>query len=104
MNTVITTEEIWRVLATIPDPEFGLSIVDLGLVYDVKTDGRDIAVAMTLTSPACPAGGMIHDGVQAALSAMAGAGKVSVELVWEPGWTPECLTAAARTHLGWQPE
>jgi metal-sulfur cluster biosynthetic enzyme len=104
MQNLITTEDIWRVLATIPDPEFGLSIVDLGLIYDVTTDGRDVAVAMTLTSPSCPAGGMIHDGVQAALAALPGAAAVRVELVWEPAWTPECLTEAAREHLGWNPE
>jgi metal-sulfur cluster biosynthetic enzyme len=104
MNELITPEEIWRVLATIPDPEFGLSIVDLGLVYEVNTDGRDVSIAMTLTSPACPAGAMIHDGVHAALSALPGVGNVRVELVWDPGWTPELLTPAAREHLGWRPE
>jgi len=100
----ITPDDIWRILGTIPDPEFGLSIVDLGLIYDVKTDGQDIDVAMTLTSQACPVGGMIHDGVQTALTALPGARNVRVELVWEPIWTPELLTEAARVHLGWQPE
>lgn len=103
-NTLITNDDIWRVLATIPDPEFGLSIVDLGLVYEVSTDGHDVSVLMTLTSPACPAGAMIHDGVQAALAALPGVGQVRAELVWDPGWTPELLTPAAREHLGWKSE
>lgn len=102
MNTLIDTDEIWRALGTIPDPEFGLSIVDLGLIYDVKTDGADIDVVMTLTSQGCPAGGMIYDGVHAALTALPGARTVRVELVWEPAWTPEMLTAEARVHLGWE--
>jgi metal-sulfur cluster biosynthetic enzyme len=101
MKTEITADQVWSVLATILDPEFGLNIVDLGLVYDVQVDGSDVRVAMTLTSPACPAGEMIHGGVQAAIAAIPGVGNVSVELVWEPIWTPDMLTAAAREHLGW---
>lgn len=101
MNPLIDTDMIWRTLGTIPDPEFGLSIVDLGLIYDVQTNGHDITVTMTLTSPGCPAGGMIHDGTRAALAALPGAGNVEVAIVWEPRWTPERLTPEARTHLGW---
>lgn len=101
-STVPTPDEIWSVLATIPDPEFGLSIVDLGLIYDVRISGAEINVTMTLTSQGCPAGAMIHDGVRVALGAMDGVTDVRVALVWEPVWTPERLTAAARAHLGWK--
>jgi metal-sulfur cluster biosynthetic enzyme len=104
MNEVssITTEQIWSVLATIPDPEFGLSVVDLGLIYDVRLNGSDIHVVMTLTSEGCPAGAMIHDGIRVALSGLEGVGAVQVDLVWEPAWSPERLTEAAREHLGWR--
>lgn len=103
MNEPITDAAVWKTLSTVPDPEFGLSIVDLGLVYDVKTNGRDIDVTMTLTSQGCPASGMIFDGVKAALALLPGVGEVRAELVWEPAWTPEMLTPAAREHLGWEP-
>lgn len=102
MNEHIDTDQVWQALATIPDPEFGLSIVDLGLVYDVKTNGTDIDVAMTLTSAGCPAGGMMFEGVRTALAALPGVGAVRVELVWEPPWNPEMLSPAAREHLGWE--
>ena len=99
--TPISIEQIWSVLATIPDPEFGLSVVDLGLIYDVQLNGSDIHVVMTLTSQGCPAGAMIHDGIRVALSGLEGVGEVQVDLVWEPAWSPEMLTATAREHLGW---
>ncbi len=104
MNAPLTADNIWSVLATIPDPEFGLNIVDMGLIYDVRLDGANVAVAMTLTSPGCPAGEMIFEGVKAALAALSGVGEVHVDLVWEPAWTPDRLTAAARDFLGWKPE
>ena len=76
MSEPIGPEDVWRTLATIPDPEFGLNIVDMGLVYDVAVNqGRDVQVRMTLTSPACPAGEMIHGGAYAALGALPGVGK-----------------------------
>jgi metal-sulfur cluster biosynthetic enzyme len=100
--TPISTEQIWSVLATIPDPEFGLSVVDLGLIYDVRLNGSDVHVVMTLTSEGCPAGAMIHDGIRVALGGLEGVGAVQVDLVWEPAWSPERLTEAAREHLGWK--
>lgn len=101
MNESLTVGCVWSVLATILDPEFGLNIVDLGLIYDVTLAGDEVRVAMTLTSPGCPAGEMIHGGVQRALEEMPGVGAMRVDLVWEPAWTPAMLTAAAREHLGW---
>ncbi|HEY0946782.1 MAG TPA: metal-sulfur cluster assembly factor [Opitutaceae bacterium] len=102
MNPPLTLETLWQTLGTILDPEFGLSIVDLGLVYDVVLDGDRVSVAMTLTSPACPAGGMIVDGTRAALAALPGVSHVDVALVWEPPWTPARLTQGGRDQLGWQ--
>ena len=101
MNSTLTLEALWQTLGTILDPEFGLSIVDLGLVYDVTLADDHVDVKMTLTSPACPAGGMIVDGTRAALAALPGVGSVDVSLVWEPPWTPERLTRGGRDQLGW---
>ena len=96
------TDEVWRVLATILDPEFGINLVDLGLIYDVALEGADVRVAMTLTSAGCPAGDMMLGGVQHAVEALPGVGAVRVDLVWEPAWTPEMLSAEARAQLGWK--
>lgn len=103
MNTAtapITTDRVWSLLATILDPEFGLSIVDLGLIYDVAIDGSDVSVAMTFTSRSCPAGEMMLGGVENVLRSLPGVGAVRVRVVWEPAWTPALLPPAAREHLG----
>lgn len=100
-STLITPEVVWQTLGTILDPEFGLSIVDLGLIYAVELEGTDVHVAMTLTSPGCPAGEMIYEGTRAALAALPGVGNVQVEMVWEPPWTPARLTPAGRDIIGW---
>ncbi len=97
----LTTETVWSTLATILDPEFGLNIVDMGLVYDVTLDGTNVAVAMTLTTPSCPAGDMIFDGARAALATLPDIGEVRIDLVWDPAWTPDMLTDEARRFLGW---
>lgn len=84
------------------DPEFGVSVRDLGLIYDIDVDKTGAVVAtMTLTSMYCPAGEVLTKGVRSALEAVPGAGPVRVDLVWEPAWTPELLTPAARAQLGW---
>jgi metal-sulfur cluster biosynthetic enzyme len=88
------------------DPEFGVSIRDLGLIYEIEVDDADIAhVKMTLTSMYCPAGGVILDGIRAAAEAVPGVRGAEVELVWEPAWSPEFLSPSAREQLGWnQPQ
>jgi metal-sulfur cluster biosynthetic enzyme len=88
--------------ASVADPEFGVSVDDLGLIYDIAIDGGAVVVAMTLTSAFCPAGEVILDGVRAAVERVAGVARVEVRLVWEPGWTPEMVSAAGRRQLGWE--
>ena len=84
------------------DPEFGVSVRDLGLIYDIAAaeDGV-VVVTMTLTSMYCPAGDVIRSGVKAATEAVPGVSSVRVDLAWEPRWTPERLSPAARAQLGW---
>lgn len=95
-------ENVRSACASVNDPEFGLSIDDLGLIYDVavNADGA-AAIAMTLTTPYCPAGDVIVGGVRAAVSAVAGVSSVDVRVVWEPQWTPEMVSARGRQALGW---
>ena len=94
--------EVRAACASVADPEFGVSIDDLGLIYDVTIVGRAVSVAMTLTTPHCPAGSVIVDGVRAAVERVPGVASVDVRLVWEPGWTPEMVTARGREQLGWR--
>lgn len=84
------------------DPEFGVSVRDLGLIYDVVADAEGaVLVTMTLTSMYCPAGDVITEGVKSAAEALPGVASARVELVWEPLWSPEMLSPAAREQLGW---
>lgn len=94
------TAAVWDALAGIFDPEFGINIVDLGLIYSVEVTDGDAQVVMTLTTPTCPSGGWIHHGVKSALEALPGIREVRVDLVFDPPWTPEMLSPEARHQLG----
>src|SRR5262249_42546125 len=83
------------------DPELGINIVDLGLVYRAERIGEVVAVRMTMTTPACPLGEMLLDEVRGALhEKFPQAAQVSVELVWDPPWSAELMSPAARRRLG----
>lgn len=89
-------------LRTIIDPEVGVNIVDLGLVYDIVADADGIRVSMTMTSPACPLGEMICEDARTAISAAFADGRaVDIQLVWNPPWHPEMMSADAKQALGW---
>lgn len=101
LPTCALRQGIDAALSGILDPEYGLPITDLGLVLRVEINGDAVDVALTLTTPACPAGGVILDGVRAAVQAVPGVGSANVFLEWDPPWRPERLSPAARRHLGW---
>ena len=91
-------------LKAVEDPEAGMNIVDLGLVYGIAVTPQSVRVDMTMTSPACPMGAYLVDEVEAALRRVAPAGmQVRGELVWEPPWSPERMSPEARRHFGWAP-
>jgi metal-sulfur cluster biosynthetic enzyme len=97
-----TEDAVWDALRTVDDPEVGMNVVDLGLVYGVEVDGRDVSVRLTMTSPACPLGDVIAENAHAAIrTATPGAGRIDVALVWDPPWTPERMSEAARKRFGW---
>jgi metal-sulfur cluster biosynthetic enzyme len=99
-----SAEEILEALRNVEDPEAAMSIVDLGLVYDVQCAAQQVKVDMTLTSPSCPLGPYMVDEVIAAVRAVVpGVPDVQVNLVWDPPWTPERMSEAARTRFGWSP-
>lgn len=98
----MSTEQILEALRSVEDPEAGMSIVDLGLVYAVERTEHGVRVDMTLTSPSCPMGPYLVDEVIAAVrGAVPGTPDVQVELVWDPPWTPERMSEEARGRFGW---
>jgi metal-sulfur cluster biosynthetic enzyme len=95
-------DSLREALRVVTDPEAGMNIVDLGLVYDVTVSADGVRVVMTTTSPACPAGDMIADEVAATLRAALPAGMpVDVTLTWSPAWDSSMMSDAARRHFGW---
>lgn len=98
----IDTRPVWDALKEVIDPELGVNIVDLGLVYDVKVDQGHVDVVMTLTTPACPLGSYFERVIPAAVSGrVKEVGSVSVRIVWEPRWTPQMMSDEAKTSFGW---
>lgn len=93
-------EAVRKALRKVKDPEAGLNIVDLGLVYDVAVADAKVEVKMTLTSPACPVGPQIMQEADAAARGVDGVEDVRIELVWEPYWTPERIDPKVRAYLG----
>lgn len=100
MNETPETAPVWNALRTIPDPEFGLNIVDMGLIYNVENRDGNIAVAMTLTTENCPSGEWIYQGVKTALNALPEAKNVEVTMVFDPRWTPDMLSEEGKRQLG----
>lgn len=98
---MVSGEVARKALRAVKDPELGLNIIDIGLVYDVTVSEEGKAhVTMTLTSPGCPAGAEIMEDVRQTLADVEGVTDVEVELVWEPYWTPERMDPRVRAFLG----
>lgn len=98
-----TEEEVRTALRKVIDPEVGLNIVDLGLIYDVKISDNKLHIDLTMTTPACPMGGLILDNARNVLAALMPAGAdVELNLVWEPPWSPDRMSEHAREFFGWE--
>ncbi|HAF70701.1 MAG: hypothetical protein XD60_0856 [Acetothermia bacterium 64_32] len=96
----VTQEAVREVLRErVIDPELGINVVDLGLIYDVAISGGRISVDMTLTTPGCPLAGTLAAQVEEVLRQAFPGLDVEVSLVWEPRWTPELMSEEARRHL-----
>ena len=97
----VTREAVAGCLKYVIDPEVGLNIVDLGLVYDLQVALPAVALRLTMTTPACPMSGHITRQAQAILERIRGVEQVDVELVWDPPWSPAMLDPeASRRHFG----
>ncbi|MDA8193057.1 MAG: iron-sulfur cluster assembly protein [Thermaerobacter sp.] len=96
-----TEAEVLDVLKEVDDPEIGVNVVDLGLVYGVDIRaGGEIEVQMTLTAPGCPMSGTISRTAEMAIETLDGVTRAHVAIVWDPPWTPDRLTDEGRRLLG----
>lgn len=103
---MLSDDMVRAALKNVIDPELGLNIVDLGLIYgvDIRDEGKAIVVNMTLTTPACPAGPQIieqaHQEIKGLTAVHSQLEDVSINLVWTPFWNPEMMSQDARDELG----
>ena len=101
MAIAFTEEQVRENLKNVYDPEIGINIVDLGLVYGVDVaESGDVLVTMTLTSLGCPLGPVIVQEVTGALQDLPGINDVDVKLVWSPPWSPDAMSEEAKDELG----
>lgn len=97
----LSLDQIREALKEVIDPEVGINIVDLGLVYNIDSGPDQITIDMTMTSPACPMGPYIQDDVEQTLQELAGeTTAIKVNVVWDPPWSPEQMSDWAREQLG----
>lgn len=101
-DLLVNEERIMAALYEVLDPEIGINIVDLGLVYGTRVDDGIVTVTMTLTTPGCPLHATVREAVDRAVRTFVpGVDDVVVNLVWEPPWSPQLITAEGRAQLGW---
>lgn len=98
----LTQDVVYDALRQVNDPELGINLVDLGLIYGVEIEEDKVQVEMTLTTPGCPMHSYIAQQVWHAVNDLPAVSEARVRVVWEPRWTPERLSPAARAHLGWK--
>jgi metal-sulfur cluster biosynthetic enzyme len=95
-----TREEVIEALRVVEDPELGMDIVELGLLYDAEVAGSSVSVTYTLTSLGCPVGPLIEQQIYEAVRAVPGVEDVQTELTWDPPWSPDKMSDDAKFVLG----
>jgi metal-sulfur cluster biosynthetic enzyme len=95
----VTDDRICGALRQVVDPELGINIVDLGLIYGVTIRGGEVAIRMTLTTRGCPLHAVLSQAVERAVRRVPGVTAVHVEMVWEPRWTPDRISSQGRQAL-----
>ncbi|WP_102347368.1 metal-sulfur cluster assembly factor [Bacillus sp. Marseille-P3661] len=94
-------EMVMKELESVIDPELGVNVVDLGLIYEVDIDdNHNVDITMTLTTPGCPLHDSITNGAKFVVEALEEVKNVQVNLVWEPAWSPDRMSERARNWLG----
>ena len=99
-SQLITTEQVYAALQEVYDPEIPVSIVDLGLIYDVKIIDHWVGLKMTLTAPGCGMAQMIANAARERVKKIPGVEDAEVRIVWEPQWNPSMMSEAAKMKLG----
>ena len=95
-----TKDEVIEALRQVEDPELGMDIVDLGLLYEVEVEGPRVKVTHSLTSMGCPVGPLIQEDINRVTREVPGVEDVDVELTWDPPWTPDKMSDDAKFILG----
>jgi metal-sulfur cluster biosynthetic enzyme len=95
-----TEEAVLEALKNVIDPELGINIVDLGLVYDVAIEGEAVSITYTLTTMGCPIGPLIEEQMAKSLAEVPGIERVDAEMVLRPPWSPEMMSEEAKAALG----
>ena len=96
---VLTEEHVYAALYEVYDPELGVNVVDLGLVYDVTVRGSGVEVTMTMTTPGCPMHEAITEGARTAVGLLPGVEEARINVVWFPPWDPSLMSEAAHRAL-----
>ena len=96
----VTEKEVEKALKGVKDPELGIDLVVLGLIYDIEVEEADVKMVMSLTSPMCPVAGEIVEQAKEAILSVDGVETVDVELTFDPPWTPERMNPLVRSSLG----
>ena len=99
---MVTKKDVMKSLRECYDPEIGISLVDMGLIYDVKVDKDKVHIKMTLTTPGCPMHSFMVQDVREKVKALKGVKGVEVELVWDPPWTPDRMSDEVKKKLGFK--
>ena len=97
---MVTEEIVLEQIKQIIDPDIGLNIVDMGLIYGVDINDDIVNITMTLTSPGCPAAPQLLNGSQTVVQQLDGVEEVNVNVVWTPQWDPEMMSEEAKDELG----
>ncbi len=96
----MTRDDVIEALRSVEDPELGMDIVELGLLYDAEVQGSKVKVFYSLTSMGCPAGPLIQQNIEEVLRSLPEVEEVETELTWDPPWTPDKMSDDAKFILG----
>lgn len=97
---MVDEENVREQLKEVIDPELNINIVDLGLVYEIDIDDKDVFILMTLTSPGCPLHGVFNELVTEEVEKIEEVGDIDIELTFDPRWSPEDMSDKAKNEVG----
>ena len=99
---MVNEKDILQALRGVSDPEVGVNVVDLGLIYSTEIHGDNVRIVMTMTTPVCPMHSYLTEEVrEAILSQHEEVANVEVQLVWDPAWSPQMISEKGKRQLGW---